>query len=395
MRTADFDYPLPQELIAQHPIKQRDASRLLTLDRSTATIAHRQFVDLEALLRSGDVLVVNNSRVIPARVRGQKEGDGARVEILLTEERAPGEWWCMLRPGKRIHNGTRIQLHDLDGYPTPHWVESIDKNDTGKYLLRLPESPDVHALLQAIGETPLPPYIERTSIDKNDTGKYLLRLPGSLDVHALLQTIGETPLPPYIERAPIDTLADRERYQTVYSKADGSVAAPTAGLHFTNEMLNRLRAKGVTFAEVTLHVGPGTFQPVECDRIEDHPMHEERFEISAVTAGTVNQAKAEGRRVVAVGTTSMRVLESAATGGLPVGPQLGRTDIFIYPPNEFQVVDALLTNFHLPKSTLLMLVSAFAQPGGTGGRERVLNAYAEAVAERYHFFSYGDAMFLH
>ena len=322
MRTADFDYPLPQELIAQHPIEQRDASRLLTLDRSTATIAHRQFADLEALLRSGDVLVANNSRVIPARVRGQKEGDGARVEILLTEERAPGEWWCMLRPGKRIHNG----------------------------------SPDVHALLQAIGETPLPPYIER---------------------------------------APIDTLADRERYQTVYAKADGSVAAPTAGLHFTNEMLNRLRAKGVTFAEVTLHVGPGTFQPVECDRIEAHPMHEERFEISAVTAETLNQAKAEGRRVVAVGTTSMRVLESAATGGLPVGPQLGRTDIFIYPPHEFQVVDALLTNFHLPKSTLLMLVSAFAQPGGTGGRERVLSAYAEAVAERYRFFSYGDAMFLH
>ena len=356
MRTADFDYPLPQELIAQHPIEQRDASRLLTLDRSTATIAHRQFADLEALLRSGDVLVANNSRVIPARVRGQKEGDGARVEILLTEERAPGEWWCMLRPGKRIHNGTRIQLHDLDGCPTPNWVESIDKNDTGKYLLRLPGSPDVHALLQAIGETPLPPYIER---------------------------------------APIDTLADRERYQTVYAKADGSVAAPTAGLHFTDEMLNRLRAKGVTFAEVTLHVGPGTFQPVECGRIEDHPMHEERFEISAVTAGTVNQAKAEGRRVVAVGTTSMRVLESAATGGLPVGPQLGRTDIFIYPPHEFQVVDALLTNFHLPKSTLLMLVSAFAQPGGTGGRDRVLIAYAEAVTRQYRFFSYGDAMFLH
>ena len=325
MRTADFDYPLPQELIAQHPIEQRDASRLLTLDRSTATIAHRQFADLEALLRSGDVLVANNSRVIPARVRGQKEGDGARVEILLTEERAPGEWWCMLRPGKRIHNGTRIQLHDLDGCPTPNWVESIDKNDTGKYLLRLPESP------------------------------------GALE---LLQAIGETPLPPYIERAPIDTLADRERYQTVYAKADGSVAAPTAGLHFTDEMLNRLRAKGVTFAEVTLHVGPGTFQPVECDRIEDHPMHEERFGI-------------------------------AATSGVPIEPQLGRTDIFIYPPHQFQVVDALLTNFHLPKSTLLMLVSAFAQPGGTGGRDRVLSAYAEAVTRRYRFFSYGDAMFLH
>ena len=202
-------------------------------------------------------------------------------------------------------------------------------------------------------------------------------------------------MPPYIERAPIDTLADRERYQTVYAKADGSVAAPTAGLHFTDEMLNRLRAKGVTFAEVTLHVGPGTFQPVECDRIEDHPMHEERFGIAAATAEAVNQAKAEGRRVVAIGTTSMRVLESAATSGVPIEPHLGRTDIFIYPPHEFQIVDALLTNFHLPKSTLLMLVSAFAQPGGTGGRDRALSAYAEAVTRRYRFFSYGDAMFLH
>ncbi len=354
VRTADFDYSLPQELIAQHPIGRRDASRLLTLDRASGAIAHRQFDELEFLLHPGDVLVVNNSRVIPARMRGQKEGDGARVEILLTEEHAPGEWWCMLRPGKRIHNGTRIQLHDLDGRPTPHWVKSIDKNDAGKYLLRLPQSSGVHELLQAIGETPLPPYIER---------------------------------------APIDTRADRERYQTVYAKNDGSVAAPTAGLHFTDELIARLRAKGVTFAEVTLHIGPGTFQPVECDHVEDHPMHEERFEIDTAAAEAVNQAKAEGRRVVAVGTTSMRVLESVATRGAPIAPQLGRTDIFIYPPHEFQVVDELLTNFHLPKSTLLMLVSAFAQPGGTSGREHVLRAYAEAIAKRYRFFSYGDAMF--
>jgi len=356
VRTADFDYPLPQELIAQHPIEQRDASRLLTLDRSSGGVTHRQFTDLEELLQAGDVLVVNNSRVIPARMRGQKEGDGARVEILLTAEHTPGEWWCMLRPGKRIHNGTRVQLHDLDGRPTPHWVESIDKNNTGKYLLRLPQSPGAHELLQAIGETPLPPYIER---------------------------------------APIDTLADRERYQTVYARADGSVAAPTAGLHFTDTLLDRLRAKGVAFAEVTLHIGPGTFQSVECDHIEAHTMHEESFEISPATARTVNQARAEERRVVAVGTTSMRVLESAANDSGRIEPQVGRTDIFIYPPYDFQVVDALLTNFHLPKSTLLMLVSAFAQPGGTGGRDRVLSAYAEAVTRRYRFFSYGDAMFLH
>ena len=356
MRTEEFDYPLPQELIAQHPIKQRDASRLLTLERTSGAIAHQQFVELEALLRPGDVLVANNSRVIPARVRGRKEGKGAMVEILLTEERAPGEWWCMLRPGKRIHNGTRIQLNDLEGQPTDHWVEAINKNDTGKYLLRLPGAPDPYDLLQAIGETPLPPYIER---------------------------------------APVDTRADRDRYQTVYAKTDGSVAAPTAGLHFTDELLDRLRAKGVKFAAVTLHVGPGTFQPVECNRIEDHPMHEERFEISAATASTINQAKAEGRRVVAVGTTSMRVLEWVGQRGVPIKSRKGRTDIFIYPPHEFQVVSALLTNFHLPKSTLLMLVSAFAQPGGNGGRELVLRAYAEAVTERYRFFSYGDAMFLH
>ncbi|MAE30823.1 MAG: tRNA preQ1(34) S-adenosylmethionine ribosyltransferase-isomerase QueA [Verrucomicrobiales bacterium] len=356
MRTDEFDYPLPQELIAQHPIAQRDASRLLTLERASGAIAHRRFAELETLLRPGDVLVANNSRVIPARVRGQKEGDGAWVEILLTEERAPGEWWCMLRPGKRIHNGTRIQLHDLDGQPTEHWVEAIDKNDTGKYLVRLPNSPNAHDLLKAIGETPLPPYIERS---------------------------------------PADTLADRDRYQTVYAKTDGSVAAPTAGLHFTDELLDRLRSNGVTFTAVTLHVGPGTFQPVECDRIEDHPMHEEQFEISTAAAEAISQAKAEGRRVVAVGTTSMRVLESVGQRGELIEPQNDRTDIFIYPPHEFQVVDALLTNFHLPKSTLLMLVSAFAQPGGTGGRKPVLRAYAEAVAEQYRFFSYGDAMFLH
>ena len=356
MRTADFDYPLPLELIAQNPVERRDASRLLTLDRSNGDIAHRQFVNLESLLRSGDVLVVNNSRVIPARVRGQKEGGGARVEILLTEKRAPGEWWCMLRPGKRIHNGTRIQLHNHDGSPTPHWVEAIDKNDAGKVLLRLPDSTGVTELLQAIGETPLPPYIER---------------------------------------APADTRADRDRYQTVYAKNDGSVAAPTAGLHFTEEFIDRLRSKRVMFTEVTLHVGPGTFQPVECDRIEDHPMHEERFQITATTADAINQAKADGRRIVAVGTTSMRVLESVAFDGEAIKPQLGRTDIFIYPPHKFQIVNALLTNFHLPKSTLLMLVSAFAQPGETAGRKRVLRAYAEAVAKRYRFFSYGDAMFLH
>ena len=356
MRTADFDYDLPAELIAQHPAERRDASRLLIVERLAKRLAHCQFTDLLGCIEPGDLLVVNNSRVIPARVRGQKEGDGARVEILLTEQHAPGQWWCMLRPGKRIHNGTQIQLHDLDGNPTDYWVTAVDKNETGKYLLQLPDSPEVFRILSEIGETPLPPYIERK---------------------------------------PVDTLADRERYQTVYAKQEGSVAAPTAGLHFTGPFLDELNAKGIGLAEVTLHVGPGTFQPVECDVIEDHPMHEEWFEISAQAAQAINETKRNGGRIIAVGTTSMRVLESAGDAKSKIAPQQNRTDIFIYPPHDFRIVDALLTNFHLPKSTLLMLVSAFAAPGGEAGRELVMKAYAEAVEQRYRFFSYGDAMFLH
>jgi S-adenosylmethionine:tRNA ribosyltransferase-isomerase len=214
-------------------------------------------------------------------------------------------------------------------------------------------------------------------------------------VFEILAEIGETPLPPYIERTPVDTRGDRERYQTVYAKEEGSVAAPTAGLHFTDPFLSELKTRGVSLAEVTLHVGPGTFQPVECDAIEDHPMHEEWFEISAETTQAIHQAKQAGRRVIAVGTTSMRVLESAADENRSVEPQQNRTDIFIYPPHTFRIVDALLTNFHLPKSTLLMLVSAFADPDGTAGREQVMQAYNEAIENRYRFFSYGDAMFLH
>ena len=356
MQTADFDYDLPPELIAQHPTERRDASRLLVVYRLAKRLAHRQFTDLAEYLEAGDLLVVNNSRVIPARLRGQKDGDGARVEILLIEQLAPGQWWSMLRPGKRIHKGTRIQLHDLEGRPTEHWVTATDKSETGKYLLQLPESPGVFEILAEIGETPLPPYIER---------------------------------------APVDTRVDCDRYQTVFAKEEGSVAAPTAGLHFTDPFLDNLKTRGVGLAEVTLHVGPGTFQPVECDAIEDHPMHEEWFEISAETTEAIHQAKQAGRRVIAVGTTSMRVLESAADENGSVEPQQNRTDIFIYPPHTFRIVDALLTNFHLPKSTLLMLVSAFADPDGTAGREQVMRAYNEAIENRYRFFSYGDAMFLH
>ena len=356
MRTADFDYDLPSELIAQHPAEQRDASRLMVVKRLAKRLDHRHFTNLADCLEPGDLLVVNNSRVIPARFRGQKEGDGARIEILLTEQHSPGQWWCMLRPGKRIHNGTRIQLHDLEGRPTDYWV---------------------------------------TAIGKNESCKYLLQLPGTPGVFQLLSEIGETPLPPYIERKPAETIADRDRYQTVYAKQEGSIAAPTAGLHFTEPFLDELKAKGIGKTEITLHVGPGTFQPVECDTIEEHPMHEEWFEISAKAAKVIHKTKQHGGRIVAVGTTSMRVLESAADKNGTIAPQQNRTDIFIYPPYEFRIVDALLTNFHLPKSTLLMLVSAFAEPNGVAGRELVMQAYSEAIENHYRFFSYGDAMFLH
>ena len=356
MRTSDFDYSLPSELIAQHPTEQRDACRLLVVERLSKQLIHQQFRDLINCLNAGDLLVVNNSRVIPARLRGQKEGNGAQVEILLTDQITPNQWWCMLKPGKRIHIGTQIQLHNLDGEPTDHWITVIEKNNTGKYILQWSEK---------------------------------------LDVIQTLSKIGETPLPPYIERKPIDTYNDRELYQTVYAKNAGSVAAPTAGLHFTKSFLNELKDKEISIAEVTLHVGPGTFQPVDCDTIKDHVMHDEWFEISAETIEAIQQTKKNGNRVIAVGTTTMRVLESSAKENPIIKPKQNRTNIFIHPPYNFRIVDALLTNFHLPKSTLLMLVSAFAAPGKINGRELIMKAYTEAIEKRYRFFSYGDAMFLH
>ena len=353
--TSDFHYNLPSELIAQHPTDRRDDSRLLVVERSTKRLIHQQFRDLTNCLNAGDLLVVNNSRVIPARLRGQKEGNGAQIEILLTEQITSNQWWCMLKPGKRIRIGTQIQLHELSGQPTDHWVIIIDKNN----------------------------------------GKYLLQWPEKLDVLKILSKIGETPLPPYIERKPINNYNDRELYQTVYAKHEGSVAAPTAGLHFTKPFINGLKDKGISIAEVTLHVGPGTFQPVECETIENHVMHNEWFEISSETTEAIHQTIKNGNRIIAVGTTTMRVLESTAKKNDLIKPQQNRTNIFIHPPYNFRIVDALLTNFHLPKSTLLMLVSAFAAPGSANGRELIMQAYTEAIEKRYRFFSYGDAMFLH
>lgn len=356
MRTADFHFHLPPELIAQQPAPRRDQSRLLVLHRTEHRIEHRQFQDFPELLRAGDVLVLNNSRVIPARLHGKNAKTGGTFEILLLEENAMNDWWTMMRPGKRAKIGTKIQLLDKSGAAANYNAEVAELNADGHRRLKFFGAQNIFDGLDALGEMPLPPYIERH---------------------------GEQAL-------------DKERYQTVYARPAGSVAAPTAGLHFTPEILEAIRARGVEICFVTLHVGAGTFLPVKTKNVADHKMHAERFEVGEATVSAVNAAKKNGRRVIAVGTTATRALETVArlnAGKLNV--YAGKTDIFLFPPAHFQIVDALLTNFHLPESTLLMLVSAFAAPGETNrGRELILSAYAEAVRERYRFFSYGDAMLI-
>jgi S-adenosylmethionine:tRNA ribosyltransferase-isomerase len=355
LRTADFDFELPPELIAQTPAPERDQARLLIAHRTTQTIEHRQFADLPTVVRAGDILVLNDSRVIPARLRGRNAKTLGQFEILLLEETETNSWWTMLRPGKRATKETKIA------------ILSVNKNET------------------AITAT-----VEEVAAD----GRRRLRFHGVNNILNELDALGETPLPPYIHRAARQA-EDRERYQTVYARPPGSVAAPTAGLHFTEGMLARLRALGVQICFVTLHVGAGTFAPVKADLLADHRMHSERYEISAETARAIMEGKSRGARIVAVGTTTLRVLESVAgKNSGAIVPSIGATDIFIYPPFKFKIVDALLTNFHLPRSTLLMLVSAFAAPGANRGREFILTAYRAAVAERYRFFSYGDAMLL-
>jgi S-adenosylmethionine:tRNA ribosyltransferase-isomerase len=356
VRTADFNFDLPPGLIAQHPAPQRDESRLLFLHRTNGNIEHRHFRDLPGVFRAGDVLVLNNSRVIPARLRGANARTGGKFEILLLEEKAANDWWVMLRPGKSARVGTQIVFH------------------SHRQITR----------------------IRATVVEVNDAGHRRLQFSGTPDISHELNRLGEVPLPPYITRANPDEMGeDKERYQTIYARTDGSVAAPTAGLHFTGKLLDEIRARGVTICFVTLHIGPGTFAPVKTETLAAHKMHEERFELGEETAHAVNEAKSTGRRVFAVGTTTVRVLENiAAKNNGKLNVYKGRTHIFIYPPFQFQIVDALLTNFHLPCSTLLMLVSAFAAPGETHGRETVLSAYAEAIRKRYRFFSYGDAMLI-
>lgn len=306
------------------------------------------------MLSATDLLVLNNSKVIPARLRGIKPTTGGAIEFLLLEENSVNDWWVMLRPAKRLQPGDHFQITNFENKPTEAQATLIEKNEEGHCRLRFENVGNILDAAHAYGEMPLPPYIRRA--------------PGR------------------------PSREDLERYQTVYAKTEGSVAAPTAGLHFTPEIFQRLKARSIDHTFVTLHVGAGTFAPVKADRIEEHRMHEERYEIPEETFEKIQATRKRRGRIVCVGTTSLRVLESAIRGGWKPGP--GRTRIFVYPPFDFKMADALLTNFHLPKSTLLMLVSAFAAPNSTEGREKILSAYREAVAQRYRFFSYGDAMFL-
>ncbi|MEC8928968.1 MAG: tRNA preQ1(34) S-adenosylmethionine ribosyltransferase-isomerase QueA [Verrucomicrobiota bacterium] len=355
LKTADFEYHLPTTRIAQQPAHRRDGSRLLVLNRSTGTLSHRKFRDLPTLLRPGDVLVMNNSRVLPARLHGRKRNGGAAVELLLLEETKDRHWWAMIRPGRRLPPETEIDLHTPQGRPTSFFAKILEKNKEG------------HALLQFHGT-------------ENFTQH--------------LGSIGEAPLPPYIRRPRSNNPADASRYQTIYATTPGSVAAPTAGLHFTSSLLRQLRRRGILTGTLTLHVGIGTFAPVKADHPSGHHMHTERFTLPAATAAIINQARRDHRRIIAVGTTTLRVLETLARQSPVFTSASGTTSLFLHPPADFLAVDALITNFHLPCSTLLMLAAAFTAPGVTHGRETLLDAYAQAVRKKYRFFSYGDAMFL-
>ncbi len=345
MRTSDFDYHLPEHLIAQTPLEPRDHSRLLVVDTATGDLSHRHFYDIGHFLQPGDLLVLNNSRVLPARLRGRRSGTGGAVEVLLLHRESEGLWKAMVRPGRRLGPGAAFEI---DGVP----VDVLEDLGDGTRLIRMSDE----GVIRDSGEVPLPPYIH-------------------------------TPL------------ADGERYQTVYASAEGSAAAPTAGLHFTPELLEDLRLRGVRIAQVTLHVGIDTFRPVRSERPGKHKLHSEYFQLGEQAALEINQAKADGRRIICVGTTSVRLLEQAALlaeeqGSATVAAASGWADLFILPGHRFRLVDGLITNFHLPRSTLLMLVAAFAgrDRAGDAGREIILRAYQEAIEGGYRFYSFGDCM---
>ncbi len=340
MKTSDFYYDLPQELIAQDPLEDRSASRLLVLDKSTGSLKHRRFREITEYLKPGDCLVINNTKVIPARLFGEKEGTQAKIELLLLKRRENDVWETLVKPGKKAKPGTKLVFGDglLNG-------EILEVAEDGNRLIQFHYEGIFEEILDKLGQMPLPPYITHQLEDKN-------------------------------------------RYQTVYAKYDGSAAAPTAGLHFTPELLNEIRAMGVKIAEVTLHVGLGTFRPVKVENVLEHHMHSEFYQIDEEAARLINETKGAGGRVICVGTTSCRTIEAAAAEDGKLCATSGWTDIFIYPGYRFKVLDGLITNFHLPESTLLMLVSALA------GRENIMRAYEEAVKEKYRFFSFGDAMLI-
>jgi len=339
MKLSDFDYDLPTQLIAQHPSPQRDRSRLLVLHREEGRVEHRIFSQLPLYLQPGDLLILNETKVIPARLKGVKVGTGGKVEIFLLSQVRGDEWRVLVRPGRRIRPGTEV----------------------------------------SVGEG----RIRAKIIDEGQNGYRIARFTWEGDFRKILQEVGEMPLPPYIKRE-LEP-ADRRRYQTVYARVEGAVAAPTAGLHFTEDLLEEIRAKGVKVSSLTLHVGWGTFRPVKSERIAEHQMEAEYYRIPLKVCQEIVKARSDGGKVYAVGTTTVRALESWGQEG---NPRKGWTALFIYPPFDFRVVDGLITNFHLPRTTLLMLVSAFA------GRERVLEAYAQAIREGYRFYSYGDAMLI-
>lgn len=340
MKTSDFYYDLPKELIAQDPLEDRSSSRLLHLSMKDGSVEHRHFTDILDYLKDGDCLVINDTRVIPARLYGHKEGTGALIEILLLKRKKDDIWECLVKPGKKARPGAKITFGNgiLTG-------EILDIVEEGNRLIQFHYKGIFEEILDQLGEMPLPPYITHKLQDKN-------------------------------------------RYQTVYAKHDGSAAAPTAGLHFTEELLKKVQEKGVNIAHVTLHVGLGTFRPVKVDDVEQHHMHSEFYMVEEDQAELINRTKKQGGRVIAVGTTSCRTLESASDEDGVIHAGSGWTEIFIYPGYRFKMIDGLITNFHLPESTLMMLVSALA------GKERIMAAYEEAVQEKYRFFSFGDAMFI-
>lgn len=340
MNVKEFDFYLPEELIAQHPLEQRDSSRLMVLDKETGEINHKTFHDIVEYLNEGDTLVLNNTRVLPARLIGEKEESGGKIEFLLLKRIEGDKWECLAKPGKSARKGRRFTF---GGGKLK--AEVIEVKEDGNRIVKFYYDGIFEEVLDSLGEMPLPPYIH-------------------------------------------ERLEDKERYQTVYSKEEGSAAAPTAGLHFTKELLEQIKEKGVNVVYLTLHVGLGTFRPVKVENIEEHDMHSEYYHLSKETADIINATKKRGNKVISVGTTSTRTLETIGDENGEVREQSGWTNIFIYPGYKFKIVDRLITNFHLPESTLIMLVSTLA------GKEHVMKAYEEAVKEKYRFFSFGDAMFI-